>query len=384
MRLLFVTEFFPHNLDLKFTGGVEARTFYIAKNLAKTEKILVICRKTRLLNKEKVIGNISIHPCGLPTFNVRANFFSIFERIIFILDALFKGLRLKFDLVEGSNCIAYLPAFLAAKIKKRPAVGWYADILDKNWFKYFGPTGFFGFLMEKISLSLNWNRVIALSQATKKKLIKKGMEKNKIEVIYGGVDLDKFKSSSSSKVRQVQNKRNIICIARLVKYKRIEDLILAFFWLSKKYPLLSLTIVGQGSEEKRLKNLVKKKSLEDKVDFLSNLPRKKLIQLMKQSYIFCLPSMVEGFGLVTIEAAACATPFVIADTKVNQEITHHGRGGLLFKPQNVSDLAQKIEKLLENQKLYQQKQKQALKLVRNYSWDEIALKTEKVFKRALR
>ena len=111
MKILFLTEFFPSSSQLIFTGGVEARTFFIAQALAKKEKVIVLCRKTKELKRNKKLANLTIYPCGLPVLNIEANFFSLFERTIFIISSFFKGLKTDFDLVEGSNFVSYLPAF---------------------------------------------------------------------------------------------------------------------------------------------------------------------------------------------------------------------------------------------------------------------------------
>lgn len=379
MTILLVTEFFPSTSDLIFTGGVEARTFYTAQALAKKEKVIVLCRKTKKLRKKKKLGNLFIYPCGLPAFNIEASFLSVFERTVFILAAILKGLKLNFDLVEGSNFVVYLPAYFLGLIKKKPTIAWYADVLKGKWIEFFGLTGIFGEIIERISLKLPWAKVIALSKATKEKLIKAGVKKEKIKVIYGGIE---FKKLKNLKVKKSKDKR-IISISRLVKYKRVGDLVIAFSQLIKQNFDLSLIIIGQGPEEKKLKTLVEKQGLSQRVKFLKNLERDKLLKLLKKSSIFCLPSVIEGFGLSTIEAAACQTPYVISDIKVHREVTNNGQGGLLFQKKNINDLTEKLKILLKNKNIYQEKQKQGLILAKTYDWSKITKETRKVYHKAV-
>jgi len=388
MKLLLVTEFFPADLNLKFTGGVEARTFYLARFLAKNNRVMVICRKTSVLTESKKIANILVYPCGVKVKNIEANIFSVLERVFFIITAFFKGLKLEFDLVEGSNFVSYLPAFFLGFFKKKPKIAWYADVFKGKWINNFGLTGFFGEVIERLSLILPWEKVIALSQNTKNRLIASGINKNKITVVYGGVEFKKLKIQNSKfqpKAGQprAEKVKNILCISRLVKYKRVNDLINAFLELAKRYLNITLTIIGQGPEEEKLKKLVKDKNLEKKVFFLKNLTRNDLIKTLKQSYLFCLPSIIEGFGLVTIEAAVYGLPYVISDILTNKEITQSGKGGLLFKQENVSDLVNKIETLLKDKILYRQKQKEALILAKHYNWDTLAKQTEKIYQNCL-
>jgi glycosyltransferase involved in cell wall biosynthesis len=376
MNILLITEFFPDFLKLNFSGGVEARTFYIAKYLSRNNQTQVLCRRTKNVGKNMKKGKLSVYPNGFLTKQVEAGPRSILGRLLFMLTAFIKGLSIDFDVIEGSNFVVYLPAFMLGLIKRKPTIAWYADLLGKNWFKYFGLVGYFGYILEKISIKLPWTEIIALSKNTKSKLVSAGVKPDKITIVYGGVE------NLDQKSPQKSEKKNIICVARLVRYKRINDLINAYALLEKKHKNLSLTIVGAGPEEKYLKRLASKLKLK-KIFFTKNLDRKNLLKRLQKAYIICLPSLVEGFGLVTIEAAALSTPYVISDTLVHREITRQSKGGLLFKAKNAKDLAIKIETLLQNNRLYQKKQKECSELVKNYKWSIIAKDTCVVYRAAV-
>ena len=160
----------------------------------------------------------------------------------------------------------------------------------------------------------------------------------------------------------------IICVARLVKTKRIDQLIKAVLGLQ---PMPKLIIVGHGPQEKPLKNLA-----QGNVKFLQNLPRKDLIQILRRSDLFCLPSVVEGFGIATIEAMACGLPAVLADIPVNREVTRNGQGAVFFEPENIADLTDKIKSI---RAVYKQKQIEAFNLAKTYSWRKIYQQTKKVY-----
>src|SRR3989344_2546559 len=164
----------------------------------------------------------------------------------------------------------------------------------------------------------------------------------------------------------------IICVARLVKTKRIDKLIKAVLGLQ---PMPKLIIVGHGPQEKPLKNLA-----QGNVKFLQNLPRKDLIQILRRSDLFCLPSVVEGFGIATIEAMACGLPAVLADIPVNREVTRNGQGAVFFEPENVADLTAKIKTI---KSIYHQKQTEALVLAKVYTWDKIYRQTKAVYETCL-
>lgn len=160
----------------------------------------------------------------------------------------------------------------------------------------------------------------------------------------------------------------IICVARLVKTKRLDQLIKA---VGKD----RLIIVGTGPQERYLKELA-----GSRVKFYKNLPRRKLINLLKRSDVFCLPSVVEGFGIATIEAMACGLPAVLADIPVNREVTQNGQGAVFFQPENVTDLAAKITAL---KSVYKQKKFEAIKLAATYTWEKIYQQTKAVYETCL-
>jgi len=173
MKILLITEFFP-NEKKNFSGGVEVRTYYLAKYLAKKNEVTVICRRRKNEFVKEQLENVKIIRLGKQIDKVEANFYSIFSRLIFIIQSFHFGLKQKADLIEGSNFICLISAFFTAKIKRIPAIAWYPDIYGNEWIKNFGIlTGSFGLFLENIGLLLPWNHIIALSEQTKKKLIKR-------------------------------------------------------------------------------------------------------------------------------------------------------------------------------------------------------------------
>jgi len=358
MKILLITEFFSTS-KVEFTGGVEARTHFIHKYLSKKNDLKVISRSFTYITASPL---------------------SIFPRLWFQITAFFKALSIQADIIEGSNFICYLPAFFAAKLKGIPAVAWYPDVYLDSWVKNVGILpGIFGSLLEKISLSLPWDQIIAMSNSTKQKLISAGVDPQRITIVYGGVEAQKIKSLKVKK-----RKTLTICTAvRLVSYKRINDLIIAVAKINKQNFKLNLIIIGEGSEKQNLIKLAQKLDIGKKVNITGNLPHAKTMKIIKSCHLFSLPSIVEGFGLVTIEAMAAGVPFVSSNISPTKEITQNGKGGLLFTPKNPIDLAKKTTLLLKNKKLYLKKRKEGLILATRYKWQKIAKETEAVYQKAL-
>ncbi len=171
MKLLFLTEFYPLDERLIFTGGVEARVFYVSQ-LAKKDFTV------------QVITSASKHIPATPI--------SVVSRLWFMFKSFWQALMTDFDLIEGSNVVTYLPAWLAAKLKRKPAIAWVPDVLGKNWFDFGWAVGISGLIAEKVYLKLPWTKIIALSYSTEVKLIKAGIKPKLISVVHAGIDLKEF------------------------------------------------------------------------------------------------------------------------------------------------------------------------------------------------
>ncbi len=381
MKILLISEFFPTGKDLRFSGGVEARTYYLAKYLAKNNDVSVICSRQPGTPKTETLAGIKIlRPGPARRYNAGAEVKGILQTAGFIRSAILEGSKIKADVVDGGNFLAHLISKEIAGKNKIPVVYWYPDVFLGQWIKTSGLiAGVAGWLMEKFNLLRHPDHFIAISNVTANKLSKEGIPKNKITVIPCGIEEKEF--TGNVKKREPIT---IICISRLVRYKKIKDLILAFALLRKNHPDLNLKIIGRGPEEKTLKRLCDALKITPKVSFENNLKRIDLVERIKSASVFCLPSSAEGFGISVIEAVAAGSPYVVSDIPVFKEVTKNGRGGLLFKLGDIKDLAANMERLLTDKNLYKKKQIEGQKLAAGYHWHDIALQTEDIYKTLLK
>lgn len=381
MKILFVAEFFPSNNELKFTGGVEAYNYFLVKELAKNNRVVVICRNIAGETTSNFLGKAKIIRIGNFTKKIDTSFSTIPERILFNFKGLWYGLKEDFDLVQGNNFVTYPLAFMLGLLKGKPKVAWYADVFLGKWTKIAGLlSGTFGEMVERATLHLPWNFYIALSVSTKEKLLAQNIDPKKIDVIYGGVDQNLF---NIKKIRKA--KIFTVCvISRLMTYKRIDLLIKAAEILMKKKLKFQIKIIGKGPEKEKLAKMATGLGVDKRIKWMSDLTIDQLIKQLKSSHILCHPSEEEGFGLVVIEAASCGLPYVISDIPVLKEISKNGLGGKLFKHSDQTDLASKLEEMILKRSEYNQLKKDTLKLASLYNWPIIAQQFEKVYAKILK
>jgi glycosyltransferase involved in cell wall biosynthesis len=378
MKILLLSEYFPSSENADVTGGVEARCFNVAKRLALKNKVKVITSWQKGLKRHDMFANIEVYRVGKNNpYNAHSPVSSTFSRLDYAKEAVKQGIKFSdADVVDGYSFIPYLATYEIGKKLKKPSVITYHETWVGDWIRNKGlVTGLPGELWERRVLSKKYDKIISVSEFTKRKLISKGVSSERIAVIPNGVDINKF-----AKVKVKKAEKTICCISRLTPQKKVDDLINAVALVKKEIPTIKCRIIGKGPELENLKKLVQKLKIEKNIEFMGFVEKSDdVIKLLKSSNIFCLPSVLEGFGMVVIEAMASGVPYVCSDIAPLQEVTSSGKGGLLFKAEDYVELAAKIVKLLEDKKLYSQKIKEASVHVKKYDWNLITKEIEKTY-----
>lgn len=167
---------------------------------------------------------------------------------------------------------------------------------------------------------------------------------NKIHFFYGYdcIDNDHFKF----KGERTFNKKNIICVARLVPIKNIHNLLKAWRGVEETNQSYKLLIIGDGPLTKELHELKQTLQLQT-VEFLGAVENEKVIEYLHQSDALVLPSFAESWGLVVNEAMAAGLPLLLSK-KVNAANTllKEGVNGFSFNPANVAEIKQSILKFI--------------------------------------
>lgn len=141
--------------------------------------------------------------------------------------------------------------------------------------------------------------------------------------------------------RPCQEPIHVVFAGRLSPVKNIDSLIRAVNKLDGSGLRLKCTIIGSGSLEKNLRQLVR--CIDAPVEFAGQLPNADLIDSrFLGADIFVLPSLEERQGKVLLEAMACSIPVVASRVGGIPSVVDHGVNGLLCNPKNVEDIAQKI------------------------------------------
>lgn len=338
-------------------GGAERRYFEIAKRLAKKHEVTVYSLRLRGCKDYEIYKDIEIIRVGIKHGLNKRSLLPLLSYCPL------KALQGKYDIIDANQGFSSFMGFFAP-LTKRPVVATFHDIYWNQWGDYFSkPYSWFGKAMEFFWSKLHYDKIIANSPPTEKKLRRLNF-KSEIVTIVSGIDLDFIKSMKAKKENQ------IIYVGRLIKYKNVDILLKEF---SRVKTDTKLIIVGSGPEEESLKRLAK--NLEIDAEFRGFVSEREKIRLIKSSQFLVNPSSVEGLGLILTEAMACGTPVIAR--RLPTYFFCNKNNSLL------GDVATNITKLLHNKELRNKLRKNGLKTAKDFSWDKTADKVEKVYKELL-
>jgi glycosyltransferase involved in cell wall biosynthesis len=191
--------------------------------------------------------------------------------------------------------------------------------------------------------------IIAQSQGMKEDLVANyGIANSDIVVINNPISKKIEYFLSQNKLPLKADDNYIICAGALEPKKAVNYAIEAFARIAGNYPQLRLKILGQGSLETQLKQLVANKNIADKVDFEGY--REDIIPYYFHARLTILTSLFEGFPNVLIESIALGTPVVSFDCPSGpSEIVQDGVNGYLVKYQDMDHLIECLRRALDRE-----------------------------------
>ncbi len=194
-----------------------------------------------------------------------------------------------------------------------------------------------------------------------------GLDKEKIFITTNSLDTDLlFQAAENIKNQPLilpENKYRIIHIGRLVKWKKIHQIIHAVAKIKNIIPDIELIIIGKGKEEISLKALVKELNLEENIIFIGGVyDNETLGRYLQASSVYVLAGMG---GLSINQAMAFGKPVVcsIADG-TEKRLVKDGYNGFYFKSDDIDDLAEKIIRILNNEELRIRMGKNSLQIIK--------------------
>ena len=227
------------------------------------------------------------------------------------------------------------------------------------------------------------NRIIAVSSHTKRDIIDNyGLPSDKINIVSEGYDLAHFQTGVNLSVLDdygLVPKKYILYVGNSSARKNVPRLIEAFSKIKNRVPhILVLAGSKYPKERKSLNEVINRLNVKDHVRMLDYVPYSDLPALYAGADLFAFLSLYEGFGLPVLEAMACGTPVLAANTTSLPEVI--GVAGLLANPLSVQDITKKMEFLLLDKEAKKKASSAGLKRCKDFRWSAAAEKIYGIFK----
>jgi phosphatidylinositol alpha-1,6-mannosyltransferase len=202
--------------------------------------------------------------------------------------------------------------------------------------------------------------LVANSYFTKDELIKLGAQDHQVTVIYpcAGVevrDISQAEVSNIIKKNELQNKKILLSVGRLVERKGFDMVIKSLKKIIPKVPDIAYVIVGDGPDKKRLEMITALEHMGEYVHFAGAVSDIDLSAYYSSCEALIMPSRrlkngdVEGFGIVYLDANSYGKPAIGGRSGGAPEAISHGETGLLVDPTDIQSIADAVIRLLTDE-----------------------------------
>lgn len=211
----------------------------------------------------------------------------------------------------------------------------------------------------------------AISESTRDDLVARGIARERIQVIYPGIDAVAHTPDAT-----VRSPRPLFAyLGRLKKYKGVHHVIHAFARMARRDA--ALEIAGAGDYRAVLERLAASLDLGERVRFLGRVSEPEKLALLRRAWGLVFASPKEGWGITNLEAAACATPVIASNSPGIRESIRDGETGFLVPHADVSAMAVVMDRLAGDRALVERLGRDARRFAETFTWDRAADETER-------
>lgn len=210
----------------------------------------------------------------------------------------------------------------------------------------------------------------AISESTAIDLVARGIARDRIRVIYPGVDSATATPDPAGRAASPE----FAYVGRLKRYKGVDLVIRAFARLDR--PEARLLIAGTGDQREQLERLARSLDLGDRVQFLGFISEREKIRVLRRAWAVAFASPKEGWGITNLEAAACGTPVVASDSPGLRESVRHGETGYLVPHGDVAAMAERLRQLASSPALVATLGAAGRRFAESFTWERAAAETE--------
>jgi len=229
----------------------------------------------------------------------------------------------------------------------------------------------------------NLDHIIALSNTDVNLLVYLGINRNNITLIPNGIDVTKFQNRRKFVKRN--GKMKILCVARFDKNKNYESLVYALSKLKDdvEFEAYFIGAVTDYKYYKKIVRLIEKNGLEKFVNVGLSLDDPALVDCYLSCDLFVLPSNVETFGMVILEAMYAGLPIIATHVGCVPDIVEDGVNGFVIPKNDPVGLYKRCLQLLKNEKMRKDMGALNKEVARSHTWSNIASSTYDLYQQLI-
>lgn len=276
-------------------------------------------------------------------------------------------------------------AFVTPWLSRRPAVVTVFDLSFMHFPEAF-PAAQHWYLTNQTARSVRRaRRVITISESGRQDVHRFfDVPLTQIDVVYPGVDAV-YRPLPPEEIAAFRERQDladpfVLHVGTLQPRKNIPTLLEAFA-LAAPPDVMLVLVGGKGWLFDEIFSRVQALGLQDRVRFTGYVPDEDLPLWYNAASVFTFPSLYEGFGMPVVEAMACGTPVVVANSSSLPEAV--GEAGLLFDPQNAAKLTDRLTAVLHNPDLAATMRDKGLIQARQFNWEKAGRETAEVYRKAM-
>jgi len=164
----------------------------------------------------------------------------------------------------------------------------------------------------------------------------------------------------------------VLALGRVVEKKGFDLLLAGYAAMDPAARTADLVIAGTGNALERLEAMAEESGIDDRVHFVGRLSREQVAAAMAGAELFVMPSRLEPFGIVVLEAWRAATAVLATDHGGPPEFVRDGEDGLLVNPFDTAAVAEALGRLLSDDALRRTLAAAGRARVEEFTWPAIA------------
>lgn len=206
--------------------------------------------------------------------------------------------------------------------------------------------------------------IFSVSQSVREDLLKAGINS---KVKYLGIDTEVF-VKNEEKRNQIREQFGIseyafivLYTGRIIKEKGLDLFPTISKELLKKgdtYTRIQFLIAGEGRYKEELIQKLKQENIDQRFHFTAVQSEEDLAALYSSADCLLLPTRREALGLSLLEAMSCSLPCLVTDLPGVKEIITHGKNGIIFPADDISEIVRWVSALFSNKTMRENLAKQ--------------------------